>query len=185
MLIIHPSPTPPIKGGEHTPTPLSRGDLPSPLVGEGVLQFINRLYLIEAIAKVLFCHPERSEGSCKLLILQDSSLRSEWQSIVFFDFCKSLRCFQIKLRFFHMVILYPFLFLLHTIYANSFLIAPFGAIIIPIRRANCTLLRLFSIYLKTRCLTLAFFCHISTSSFKSRLSNGLIILPKLLVLTWV
>src|SRR4030043_2240063 len=28
------------------------------------------------------------------------------------------RCFQIKLRFFHMVILYPFSFLLPTIYAN-------------------------------------------------------------------
>jgi len=35
ILNVHPPPTPPIKGGEHTPTPLSRGDLPSPLVGEG------------------------------------------------------------------------------------------------------------------------------------------------------
>jgi len=35
MLIIHPPLTPPIKGVEHTPTPLSRGDLSSPLVGEG------------------------------------------------------------------------------------------------------------------------------------------------------
>jgi hypothetical protein len=32
---VHPPQTPPIKGGEHTPTPLSRGDLLSPLVGEG------------------------------------------------------------------------------------------------------------------------------------------------------
>jgi len=35
ILNVHPPPTPPIKGGEHTPTPLSRRDLPSPLVGEG------------------------------------------------------------------------------------------------------------------------------------------------------
>jgi len=32
---ITPSPTPPIEGGEHTPSPLSRGDFPSPLVREG------------------------------------------------------------------------------------------------------------------------------------------------------
>ncbi len=32
---VSPSPTPPVKGGEHTPTPLSRGDLPSPLAAYG------------------------------------------------------------------------------------------------------------------------------------------------------
>jgi len=31
----HPPSIPPIKGGKHTPTPLSRGEIPSPLVGEG------------------------------------------------------------------------------------------------------------------------------------------------------
>jgi hydrogenase maturation protein HypF len=32
---IHPPLIPPVKGGEHTPAPLSRGDFPSPLAGEG------------------------------------------------------------------------------------------------------------------------------------------------------
>ncbi|MBM4137325.1 MAG: insulinase family protein, partial [Nitrospira sp.] len=31
----HPPLIPPVKGGKHTPAPLSRGDFPSPLVGEG------------------------------------------------------------------------------------------------------------------------------------------------------
>jgi len=32
---------------------------------------------LRQLQKSLFCHPERSEGSYNLLILQDSSLRSE------------------------------------------------------------------------------------------------------------
>ncbi len=42
-----------------------------------IATFIHNFYNGSLLQKSLFCHPERSEGSCNALILQDSSLRSE------------------------------------------------------------------------------------------------------------